>query len=175
MRDLGKSVTGPEGTVRILDGIGLTVGEGDSIAIVGASGSGKTTLLGLLAGLDLPSAGSVVLAGETISAMDEEARAAVRARHVGFVFQGFHLLPALTAEENVALPLELAGREDPERVRAVLDQVGLGARRRHPAANSSAWRSPAPSSPGRASCLPTNPPAASTRPPASRSATCCSR
>lgn len=131
MRDLGKSVTGPEGTVRILDGIGLTVGEGDSIAIVGASGSGKTTLLGLLAGLDLPSAGSVTLAGETISAMDEEARAAVRARHVGFVFQGFHLLPALTAEENVALPLELAGREDPERVRAVLDQVGLGARRRH--------------------------------------------
>lgn len=131
MRDLGKSVTDPEGTVRILDGIGLTVGEGDSIAIVGASGSGKTTLLGLLAGLDLPSAGSVTLAGETISAMDEEARAAVRARHVGFVFQGFHLLPALTAEENVALPLELAGREDPERVRAVLDQVGLGARRRH--------------------------------------------
>ena len=131
MRDLGKSVTGPEGTVRILDGIGLTVGEGDSIAIVGASGSGKTTLLGLLAGLDLPSSGSVTLAGETISAMDEEARAAVRARHVGFVFQGFHLLPALTAEENVALPLELAGREDPERVRAVLDQVGLGARRRH--------------------------------------------
>lgn len=131
MRDLGKSVTGPEGTVRILDGIGLTVGEGDSIAIVGASGSGKTTLLGLLAGLDLPSAGSVTLAGETISAMDEEARAAVRARHVGFVFQGFHLLPSLTAEENVALPLELAGREDPERVRAVLDQVVLGARRRH--------------------------------------------
>ncbi|HAI94695.1 MAG TPA: ABC transporter ATP-binding protein, partial [Xanthomonadaceae bacterium] len=128
---MGKSVTGPEGTVRILDGIGLTVGEGDSIAIVGASGSGKTTLLGLLAGLDLPSAGSVTLAGETISAMDEEARAAVRARHVGFVFQGFHLLPSLTAEENVALPLELAGREDPERVRAVLDQVGLGARRRH--------------------------------------------
>lgn len=131
MHDLGKSVTGPEGTVRILDGIRLTVHEGDSIAIVGASGSGKTTLLGLLAGLDLPSAGSVTLAGETISAMDEEARAAVRARHVGFVFQGFHLLPALTAEENVALPLELAGREDPERVRAVLDQVGLGARRRH--------------------------------------------
>lgn len=131
MRDLGKAVAGPEGTVRILDGIGLTVGEGDSIAIVGASGSGKTTLLGLLAGLDLPSSGSVTLAGETISAMDEEARAAVRARHVGFVFQGFHLLPSLTAEENVALPLELAGREDPERVRAVLDQVGLGARRRH--------------------------------------------
>lgn len=131
VRDLGKSVAGPEGTVRILDGIRLTVHEGDSIAIVGASGSGKTTLLGLLAGLDLPSTGSVTLAGETISAMDEEARAAVRARHVGFVFQGFHLLPALTAEENVALPLELAGREDPERVRAVLDQVGLGARRRH--------------------------------------------
>ncbi|WP_343237577.1 ABC transporter ATP-binding protein [Xanthomonas euvesicatoria] len=109
----------------------LTVSEGDSIAIVGASSSGKTTLLGLLAGLDLPSRGSIALAGQDLGQLDEEARAALRARDVGFVFQSFHLLPALTAEENIALPLELAGREDPARVREVLEAVGLSARARH--------------------------------------------
>ena len=109
----------------------MTVSEGDSIAIVGASGSGKTTLLGLLAGLDLPSRGSIALSGQQLGQLDEEARAALRAREVGFVFQSFHLLPALTAEENIALPLELAGREDPARVREVLEQVGLGHRARH--------------------------------------------
>ncbi|WP_268814898.1 ABC transporter ATP-binding protein [Xanthomonas perforans] len=109
----------------------LTVSEGDSIAIVGASGSGKTTLLGLLAGLDLPSRGSIALAGQDLGQLDGEARAALRARDVGFVFQSFHLLPALTAEENIALPLELAGREDPARVREVLEAVGLSARARH--------------------------------------------
>ena len=118
MRDVGKSVAGPEGEVRILDGVDLTVDEGDSVAIVGASGSGKTTLLGLLA-------------GHRLDALDEEARAALRARDVGFVFQSFHLLPSLTAEENVALPLELAGREDASRVREVLHAVGLEPRRRH--------------------------------------------
>ncbi|KHM90500.1 ABC transporter ATP-binding protein, partial [Xanthomonas vesicatoria] len=109
----------------------MTVSEGDSIAIVGASGSGKTTLLGLLAGLDLPSRGSIALSGQDLGQLDEEARAALRAREVGFVFQSFHLLPALTAEENIALPLELAGREDPVRVREVLEAVGLSARARH--------------------------------------------
>lgn len=109
----------------------MTINEGDSVAIVGASGSGKTTLLGLLAGLDLPSRGSIRLAGQVLGELDEEARAALRAREVGFVFQSFHLLPSLTAEENVALPLELAGREDPARVREVLDAVGLKARARH--------------------------------------------
>ncbi|PPT75510.1 ABC transporter ATP-binding protein [Xanthomonas arboricola pv. juglandis] len=109
----------------------MTVSEGDSIAIVGASGSGKTTLLGLLAGLDLPSRGSIALSGQELGQLDEEARAALRAREVGFVFQSFHLLPALTAEENIALPLELAGREDPARVREVLEAVGLSARARH--------------------------------------------
>ncbi|MBV6866244.1 ATP-binding cassette domain-containing protein [Xanthomonas campestris pv. coriandri] len=109
----------------------MTASEGDSIAIVGASGSGKTTLLGLLAGLDLPSRGSIALAGQDLGQLDEEARAALRARDVGFVFQSFHLLPALTAEENIALPLELAGREDPARVREVLEAVGLSARARH--------------------------------------------
>ena len=122
---------GPEGEVHILDNITLTVHEGTSVAIVGASGSGKTTLLGLLAGLDLPSRGGITLAGQSLGALDEEARAQLRAREVGFVFQSFHLLPALTAEENIALPLELAGREDPARVREVLEQVGLGHRARH--------------------------------------------
>ena len=131
MRDVGKSVAGPEGEVRILDGVDLTVDEGDSVAIVGASGSGKTTLLGLLAGLDLPTRGSIELAGQRLDALDEEARAALRARDVGFVFQSFHQLPSLTAEENVALPLELAGREDASRVREVLHAVGLEPRRRH--------------------------------------------
>ncbi|MCS4236372.1 ABC transporter ATP-binding protein [Stenotrophomonas rhizophila] len=109
----------------------MTVHEGESIAIVGASGSGKTTLLGLLAGLDLPSRGQISLAGADLNTLDEEARAQLRAREVGFVFQSFHLLPALTAEENIALPLELAGREDPARVREVLEQVGLTHRARH--------------------------------------------
>jgi putative ABC transport system ATP-binding protein len=129
--DVGKSARGPEGEVHILDNIGMTVHEGESVAIVGASGSGKTTLLGLLAGLDLPSRGSITLAGESLDTLDEEARAQLRAREVGFVFQSFHLLPALTAEENIALPLELAGREDAARVREVLEQVGLGHRARH--------------------------------------------
>ena len=109
----------------------MTVHEGESVAIVGASGSGKTTLLGLLAGLDLPSHGEIALAGASLNSLDEEARAQLRAREVGCVFQSFHLLPALTAEENIALPLELAGREDAARVREVLEQVGLGHRARH--------------------------------------------
>ncbi len=130
-RAVGKSAIGPEGELKILDGVELSVGPGDSVAIVGASGSGKTTLLGLLAGLDLPTRGEIALAGERLDRLDEEARAALRARHVGFVFQSFHLLPALTAEENIALPLELAGAEDPARVREVLAAVGLSERRRH--------------------------------------------
>ena len=124
-------MNGPEGEVRILDGVDLTVDEGGTVAIVGASGSGKTTLLGLMAGLDLASRGTVSLAGQALESLDEEARAALRAREVGFVFQSFHLLPSLTAEENVSLPLELAGREDPGRVREVLEAVGLENRRRH--------------------------------------------
>jgi len=128
---LGKSVLGPDGEIRILDAVEMTVNAGESIAIVGASGSGKTTLLGLLAGLDLPSRGDIHIAGAHLNALDEEQRAALRARAVGFVFQSFHLLPALTAEENVALPLELAGRNEPGRAREVLESVGLGARCHH--------------------------------------------
>lgn len=109
----------------------MTVHEGTSVAIVGASGSGKTTLLGLLAGLDLPSRGRITLAGSELGTLDEEARAQLRAREVGFVFQSFHLLPALTAAENIALPLELAGREDRKRVDEVLAAVSLSHRARH--------------------------------------------
>ena len=121
---------GPE-KVQVLHGIDLDIQKGDFVALMGPSGSGKTTLLGLLAGLDLPSRGDIALAGATLGALDEEARAQLRAREVGFVFQSFHLLPALTAEENIALPLELAGREDAARVREVLAQVGLTHRARH--------------------------------------------
>lgn len=130
-RGVGKSVMGPEGELIILDGVQFEVNSGESVAILGASGSGKTTLLGLLAGLDLPTRGEIVLAGERLDRLDEEARAGLRARHVGFVFQSFHLLPALTAEENIGLPLELAGAEDPARVLEVLAAVGLSERRRH--------------------------------------------
>jgi len=116
----------------ILDDINLAINAGESLAIVGPSGSGKSTLLGLLAGLDLPSSGEVWLDGQSLFALDEEGRAALRARSVGFVFQSFQLLPGLTALENVALPLELAGRGDAlERALHWLRRVGLEPRRRH--------------------------------------------
>jgi putative ABC transport system ATP-binding protein len=131
-RKLRKEVTSPEGMLTILDDVSLAVGAGETVAIVGASGAGKSTLLALLAGLDEPSAGSVWLEGTELSALDEDGRAAARARHVGFVFQSFHLIPSLTAEENVMLPLELAGRSDARATaRVVLQQVGLGPRLGH--------------------------------------------
>ena len=130
--DVGKWVQGPEGRLDILSGVSLEVREGESFAIVGASGSGKTTLLGLLAGLDVASSGHISLDGHALEQLDEEARADLRRRLVGFVFQSFHLLPALTAEENVMLPLELEGRDDARVLaRAALEAVGLGQRRRH--------------------------------------------
>ncbi len=116
----------------ILDDINLAINAGESVAIIGPSGSGKSTLLGLLAGLDVPSTGQVWLDGHSIFELDEEGRAALRARAVGFVFQNFQLLPGLTALENVALPLELAGRGDAmDRATHWLGLVGLEARRRH--------------------------------------------
>jgi putative ABC transport system ATP-binding protein len=131
-RSLRKQVTSPEGMLTILDDVSLAVGAGETVAVVGASGAGKSTLLALLAGLDEPSGGSVWLEGVELSALDEDGRAALRAHHVGFVFQSFHLVPSLTAHENVMLPLELAGRGDARAAaRAVLEQVGLGARLGH--------------------------------------------
>jgi putative ABC transport system ATP-binding protein len=116
----------------ILDDVSFAVEAGETVAIVGASGAGKSTLLALLAGLDEPSAGGVWLEGIELSALDEDGRAAARARHVGFVFQSFHLIPSLTAHENVMLPLELAGRADARAAaRAVLQQVGLEPRLGH--------------------------------------------
>jgi putative ABC transport system ATP-binding protein len=130
--DVSKSVSGPEGELEILREVSLRIFPGESFAIVGASGSGKTTLLGLLAGLDTPSAGRIALDGHALEQLDEEARADLRRRLVGFVFQSFHLLPALTAEENVMLPLELEGsRAARSRAREALAAVGLTSRRRH--------------------------------------------
>lgn len=130
---MSKQVDGPEGVLRILDAVSFTVLPGEAVAIIGASGSGKTTLLGLLAGLDVPSSGQVLLDGNDLFAFDEDARAELRGRLLGFVFQSFQLLPGLTALENVMLPLELAGRADEARAaaREVLLQVGLGERLQH--------------------------------------------
>ena len=116
----------------ILDDVSVAVGAGETVAVVGASGAGKSTLLALLAGLDEPTAGSVWLEGTELSALDEDGRAAARARHVGFVFQSFHLVPSLTALENVMLPLELAGRSDARLgAQSALTQVGLAPRLGH--------------------------------------------
>jgi len=129
---LTKVVVSGEAPLTILDAVSFEVGSGASIAIVGASGSGKTTLLGLLAGLDHPTAGEVVLDGVALSKLDEDARAALRQRCLGFVFQSFQLLPALTALENVMLPLELAGAPDAApKAREWLARVGLAKRTTH--------------------------------------------
>ena len=131
-RGLCKSVANGAHSLAILQDIGLQVMPGEAVAIVGASGSGKSTLLGLLAGLDVPTAGSVTLAGQDLFALDEDGRAALRAKHLGFVFQSFQLLPALNALENVMLPLELAGSAAAAAgAEAMLRRVGLGERLRH--------------------------------------------
>lgn len=115
----------------ILDDITFCLRAGESLAITGASGSGKSTLLGLLAGLDTPTTGQVNLLGQSLFALDEDGRAALRAKSIGFVFQSFHLLPNLNALENVMLPLELAGRDAHATATSLLQQVGLGDRLDH--------------------------------------------
>ncbi len=129
---LGKRVRLPDHELTILDGVGFRIEAGEAVAIVGASGSGKSTLLSLLAGLDQPSIGSVTLDGVELSALDEDGRAKLRGEKVGFVFQSFQLLPALTALENVMLPLELRGdRETTGPATQILERVGLGERLTH--------------------------------------------
>lgn len=129
---LGKTVDNGGVPLTILQDISFTVMPGETVAIVGASGSGKSTLLGLLAGLDVPTAGAIRLDGVSLAALDEDARAVQRGRLLGFVFQSFQLLPALTALENVMLPLELAGRKDAAALaRDWLERVGLGHRLKH--------------------------------------------
>lgn len=131
-RNLTQRVELGNNTLTILQGVSLEIKRGQSVAIVGRSGSGKTTLLGLLAGLDTPTEGEVILEERVISRMTEDERAALRARRVGFVFQSFQLLPALTALENVMLPLELAGLGNPvARAEELLRRVGLGERLGH--------------------------------------------
>ncbi len=132
VRGLCKDVQDASGKLSILRDISFVLEAGQTAAIVGASGSGKSTLLGILAGLDTPSSGSVQLAGQDLFALDEDQRAALRARHVGFVFQSFQLMPNLTALENVMLPLQLAGAPDARvQATAMLQRVGLGERLQH--------------------------------------------
>ena len=127
-----KQVPDPGGPLTILHEISFELQRQQSVAIVGASGSGKSTLLSIIAGLDTPTSGSVRLAGIDLFSLDEDARAAVRAEHVGFVFQSFQLLGNLSAIENVMLPLELQGRSDARaRATEMLERVGLGSRLRH--------------------------------------------
>ena len=129
---LTKQVTTPDHVLTIVKNASFEVREGEAVSILGASGSGKSTLLGLLAGLDVPSSGKVWISGEELFALNEDGRARLRGQMVGFVFQSVQLLPALTALENVMLPLELArGKEVGSRARTVLDRVGLGERLGH--------------------------------------------
>jgi putative ABC transport system ATP-binding protein len=129
---IGKVVRSGSGELVILRDIDLAVTSGQALAVVGASGSGKSTLLALLAGLDTPTSGRVVLDGVDLSALDEDKRAELRGRMLGFVFQSFQLLPALNALENVALPLELGGHDEAEELaRQMLARVGLGERLHH--------------------------------------------
>ncbi|MBW6493755.1 MAG: ABC transporter ATP-binding protein [Burkholderiaceae bacterium] len=132
VEQLTKRVRDADGWLPILDEVSFTVAPGETLAVLGASGSGKSTLLGLMAGLDLPTSGSVTIFGDDLFALDEDQRAAWRARNLGFVFQSFQLLGQMNALENVLLPLELAGAPDAEqRARTLLERVGLADRARH--------------------------------------------
>ena len=130
--NLSKQVDSPTGILTILDNISLKIEYGESLAITGVSGSGKSTLIGILAGLDLPSSGRVILDNTELTGLDETGRARLRNRRVGFVFQSFQLLPSLTALENVMLPLELAGKSDARKLaEEQLVEVGLATRTAH--------------------------------------------
>lgn len=132
VKNITKEVNSPEGLLTIVKDINLSVEKGKPISLVGPSGSGKTTLLAIMAGLDLPTHGSVSLLGSNITSMNEDQRAQIRAMDVGFVFQSFHLMPRLSALDNIMLPLEIAGDKDAkEKSKEALDQVGLSGRAMH--------------------------------------------
>jgi putative ABC transport system ATP-binding protein len=132
LRDVSKTVTSGTHPLTILQPLTMTIPKGQFLAIVGASGSGKSTLLGLIAGLDAPSSGSVLIDGVDITRLDEDALAKLRGEKIGFVFQFFHLIPSLTAYENVLVPMEIAGAPDAAaRARRLLDEVGLTDRGHH--------------------------------------------
>jgi putative ABC transport system ATP-binding protein len=131
-RGVSKQINSGASQLTILDGVDLRIAEGERVAIIGSSGSGKTTLLSLLAGLDRPTSGEILLDGQSLTPLNEDARASLRAGRVGFVFQSFQLLGGFTAHENVMLPAELAGLADASaRAKAALERVGLGARLTH--------------------------------------------
>ncbi len=132
VRNLTKEYRSGGGALAVLRNVTFDIAAGETVAIVGPSGSGKTTLLGLLAGLDTPTTGAVLLDGNDLSTLDEDARARLRGDKVGFVFQSFQLVPTLTALENVQVPLELRGiRDSDARAKDLLDRVGLGSRTHH--------------------------------------------
>ena len=178
---LKKSVGQGEHELSILTGVELVVKRGETIALVGESGSGKSTLLAILAGLDDGSSGEVSLVGQPLHNMDEEARAKLRAKHVGFVFQSFMLIPTLNALENVELPALLRGESSAESrngAKALLEQLGwvnvlIIFRHSFPAANSNEWRWRELLMVGLMCCLPTNPPATLTARRAIKLPTCC--
>jgi ABC-type lipoprotein export system ATPase subunit len=164
-----------DSTVHALDRLDVGIEAGEYVAIMGPSGSGKSTLLNLLGLLDRPNAGTYHLEGRDVTTLSPDEQAAVRSRRIGFVFQSFHLVPRLTAAENIALPMMLAGIPAAERA-AASSPGAEGLRPRpaqpttvptsFPAASASAWRSPAPPSCSPPCCWPTSPPATSTAPPA---------
>ncbi len=132
LEDINLTLTGGGGEVHILRGLNLRVSRGETMSVVGPSGSGKTTMIMVIAGLEKPTSGTVRIAGNDLSAMDEDQLARFRRKHVGVVFQAFHLVPTMTALENVALPLEFAGEEDAwEKAAAGLGAVGLSGRMSH--------------------------------------------
>ena len=132
VKNVSKIVSSPEGKLTILSDINFIVTKGESVAIVGASGAGKSTLLGLMAGLDSTTKGRIFLNGHDLTDMDEDGRASVRAKNVGFVFQSFHLIPSLNALENVMLPLELIGKQSAKKIaKEILFGLGLKARASH--------------------------------------------